>query len=204
PHVRFIPNRGAMLTRDLVRELVDDRYPMFAIDKQGRSGLETTWAAGRIGKRGRGMFPDRPVALITSVGPEHHATRWKDSVADPHELRSWIVDGFVHGANPWFTKFKAQCFDIRWVEPIADAYRLHARAEPVYAATRPTAEVAILDNVALDPARPWGAHAAPTAHEDGFYQALITARIPFEYIAAEELSADRLRGIRVLVLPQCR
>ncbi len=203
PHVRFIPNRGAMLTRDLVRELVDDRYPMFAIDKQGRSGMEASWAAGRIGKRGRGMFPDRPIALITSVGPEH-GHRWKDSVADPHELRAWIVDGFVHGTNPWFTKFKAQCFDTRWVEPIAEAYRLHARCEPLYAITQPTAEVAILDNVALDASRPGGGYAVPTAHEDGFYQAMITARIPFGYVAAEELSAERLRGIRLLVLPQCR
>ncbi|WP_152360143.1 alpha-amylase family protein [Microlunatus speluncae] len=204
PHVRFIPNRGAMLTRDLSRELIDDRYPMFFIDKQGRSGLEASWAPGRIGKRSRGMFPDRPVCLITSVGPEHHATRWKDAVADPHELRAWIVDGFVHGADPWFTKFKAQCFDTRWVEPIAEAYELHERCEPLYSITEPTAEVAILDNVALDPTRPWGGYATPTTHEDGFYQALVAARIPFGYLAAEELRPDRLHGVKVLVLPQCQ
>ncbi|WP_233493690.1 alpha-amylase family protein [Desertihabitans brevis] len=202
PHVRFIPNRGAMLTRDLVRELVDDRYPMFFVDKQGRSGTEAAWTPGRIGKRTRGLFPDRPVALITSVGPESPVLRWKDSVADGHELRSWIVDGFVQGALPWFTKFKAECFDTRWVEPVAEAYQLHERCEPLLSRLPVTAEVAVLDTQTRSSTNPWASHGAPSSHEDGFYQALVEARIPFEYVADEALTTERLRDVRVLVLPR--
>ena len=202
PHVRFIPNRGAALTRDLVHELVDDRYPMFFVDKQGRSGIEPAWTPGRIGKRARGLYPDRPVALITSVGPEHAEYRWKDSVADPHETRALIVDGFAQGALPWFTKFKAECFDTRWVAAVTDAFRLHEKCEPVLSRLRHTAEVAVLDARPQAKATPWspGAH---SAHEDGIYQALIEARIPFEYIAEEVLDSDRLSGFEVLILPAC-
>ncbi|WP_210768968.1 family 10 glycosylhydrolase [Ruania alkalisoli] len=201
PHVRFIPNRGAALTRDLVHELVDDRYPMFFVDKQGRSDLEPAWTPGRIGKRARGLYPDRPVALITSVGPEHHELRWKDSVADPEETKALVVDGFAQGALPWFTKFKAENFDDRWVQPIVDAYRLHERCEPVIGRLRYTAEVAILDSRGTAGRTPWTPPPGREAHEDGVYQALLEARIPFEYVADEALSADRLAGIRVLVLP---
>jgi putative glycosyl hydrolase-like family 6 (GHL6) protein len=201
-HVRFLPNRGAMLTRDLVRDLVDDRYPMFIVDKQGRWGAEASWSPGRIGKRSRGLFPERPVALITSVGPESHEIRWKDAVDSPQELTSWIVDGFAHGAMPWFTKFKAECFDTRWVEPIAAAMRLHEQCEPVLSRLTPTAEVVVLDSPRSNGLNPWAAHSGrATAHEDGFYQALVEARIPFEYLADEALSAERLAGARVLVLP---
>jgi len=203
PHARFIPNRGQMLTRDLVRAIVDDRYPMFFIDKQGRSGLEAAWSPGRIGKRSRGMFPGRPVALITSVGPEHHDLRWKDSVGSPAETVSYIVDGFVHGARPWFTKFKAECFDTRWVAPVVQAFRLHELLEPRLG--RPdAAEVAILDNVRLDPQNPWAAYNLATSDEDGVYQALVEARVPFGYVADQELSAGRLAGVKLLVLPSCR
>lgn len=203
PHVRFIPNRGAMLTRDLVRELVDDRYPMFFIDKQGRSLSEAIWAPGRIGKRSRGMFPDRPVSLITSVGPEHHAYRWKDSVADPTEVLTWMVDGFVHGALPWYTKFNAHSFDTRWVQPVSEAFALQSATEELFSSMEITAQVVVLDNLRIDPHSPFGAYATPTPDEDGFYQALVEARIPFDYVADQELSLERLSGYDVLLLPNC-
>ena len=117
-----------LLTRDLDRAIVDDHYPAFFIDKQGRTGSEAIWAAGRVGKRSRGMFPDRPVSLITSVGPEHHQHRWKDSVSAPEETKAWIVDGFAQGANPWFTKFNAAVPDTRWIAPVVEAFGLHARS----------------------------------------------------------------------------
>ncbi len=66
------------------------------------------WYAGRVGKRIKGVFPDRPINLTTSVGPEQHTHRWKDSVDAPDELVTSIVNGFIHGADPWFTKFNAR------------------------------------------------------------------------------------------------
>jgi hypothetical protein len=206
PHVRFIPNRGANLTRDLVREMVEDRYPMFFVDKQGRSGVEAAWEPGRIAKRARGLYPDRPVALITSVGPEHHDRRWKDSVADPEETLGLIVDGFAQGALPWFTKFKAECFDTRWVAPVVEAFRLHERCEPVLGRLGRTAQVALLDTRtpanATDPFST-SYELERTRHENGVYQALLEARVPFEYVAGEALTTERLAGVRVLVLPAC-
>ncbi len=201
PHVRFIPNRGAALTRDLDRDLVEDRYPMFFVDKQGRSDIEPSWTPGRIGKRARGLYPERPVALITSVGPEDHELRWKDSVADPHETKGLVVDGFAQGALPWFTKFKAECFDDRWVAPMAEAFQLHRRVDAAIGHLRHTADVALLDCVNRAGATPFGHGHGGGPHEDGVYQALVEARIPFEYIAEEALTLERLEDITVLVLP---
>lgn len=201
PNVRFIPNRGANLTRDLVRELVDDRYPMFFIDKQGRSDTEASWVPGRVAKRARGLYPDRPLALITSVGPEDNGRRWKDSVSSPEETISLIVDGFVHGARPWFTKFKAEVFDDRWVEPVCEAFTLHRVSQRYLSGLVYDQEVLMLDS--QQPRKTQG-HSTPRAdHEDGFYHALVQARIPFAYISGEALSRERLRGCKVLVLPAC-
>ncbi|MGW6503274.1 family 10 glycosylhydrolase [Nonomuraea angiospora] len=198
PHARFIPNLGAFAARDLEPELVRRVYPLFVVDKQGRSGIEAPWVAGRVAKRSRGLFPDRPIGLIASVGPEHHQHRWKDSVAPPEEVRTWIVDGFAQGAFPWFTKFNATVSDPRWVPAVVEAFDLHARLEPVLSALPITAEVALLDPGRAGKLVPGAAHTFPD--EDGFYQALVEARIPFELLADQMLTAERLRPYKVLVL----
>ncbi|WP_170945330.1 family 10 glycosylhydrolase [Rhodococcoides fascians] len=202
PRSSFIPNRGARMVRDLNSELVKGMYPAFFIDKQGRSPREAIWAAGRVGKRARGVFPDRPVSLISSVGPENHQHRWKDSVASGAELQAWIVDGFVHGATPWFTKFNARVPDARWVEPIAHAFGLHEKAEALYGTKTPTARVAIFD--AITPAgadSPTGGYMSEDSSEDGLCQALLEARIPFEYIDGDALTDRRIHQFTVVVVP---
>ncbi len=201
PSASFIPNRGAMLLRDLDAEVVGPYYPAFFVDKQGRHPGEAIWVAGRVGRRSRGSFPDRPVSLITSVGPEHHLHRWKDSVNSAAELKTWIVEGFVNGATPWFTKFSASIHDDRWIEPIADAFNLHATVEPVFEQTRPVADVAMLDSVAVDDRTPSGAYSAESPSENGFYQALLDARIPFEYIDANHVRTADLQDFLVVVIP---
>ena len=102
------------------------------------------WKAGRNAKRMRATFRERPVVLITSVGPEE-VHRWKDAVTTGAEIASWIGDGATHGLRPWFTKFNGCVPDDRWVQPVVDAFALHAAMEPVLHAMAPTAEIAILD-----------------------------------------------------------
>jgi hypothetical protein len=194
PHARFVPNMGALAARDLARDLAEPVAPLFIVDKQGRHGIEAPWAAGRNGKRNRGVFPDRPVQLITSVGPEHRY-RWKDSVAPPEETKTWIVDGFAHGAQPWFTKFNASIPDQRWVQPVVEAFNLHATVEPVLRELRPTAEVALLDATRTGQLR-----AGDNDHDDGFYQGLVEARVPFEFVSDQVMSLERLQAFKVVVL----
>lgn len=194
PQARFVPNLGALAARDLAQDLAEPVAPLFIIDKQGRHGIEAPWAAGRNGKRNRGVFPDRPVRLITSVGPEHKY-RWKDSVAPGEETKTWIVDGFAQGALPWFTKFNASVPDRRWVQPIIDAFTLHASVEPVLRDLRITAEVAL-----LDPTRTGQLRAGDNDHEDGFYHALVEARVPFEFVSDQAMTAERLSAFKVVVL----
>lgn len=196
PHARFIPNLGSIAARDLDRDMLVRHFPFFLIDKQGRSGVEAPWSAGRNGKRSRAVFRDRPVGLITSIGPEHHQHRWKDSVAPGAETATWIVDGFAQGAFPWFTKFNGMVPDPRWIRPVAEAFELHERLEPEFAGRRITADVALLEAAGPEAARTGG-----RAHEEGFYHALVEARIPFELVAEQNLTVDELSQFKVLVLP---
>ena len=200
PSARFIPNLDAYTVNELDRATVDARCPVFLIDHQGREGLQTPLAAGREAKRCRGIIRDRPVGLITSVGPESSVFRWKDSVNAPDEIRTWAADGILHGAFPWFTKFNGKVPDPRWVEPVTDVFELHRTIAPVLENMEAVRDVLLVDSgnelaeTTLD--------SEPGAAElSGFYHALTESRIPFEHIAASALTADALRGCRVLVLP---
>ena len=122
--------------------LIEKHCPFLVVDDQGRRGVEPIWAAGRNGKRMRATFRDRPVVLITSIGPEEEH-RWKDSVTTGPEMEAWITNGAVHGMLPWFTKFNGCVPDDRWVQPVADAFALHARLEPVLGGMTPVAEIAL-------------------------------------------------------------
>ncbi|OZM82100.1 alpha-amylase family protein [Pseudonocardia sp. MH-G8] len=190
PHARFIPNLGSLAVHELDRDLIERHYPFFVLDRQGREGIEAPWAAGRNAKRSRGAFRDRPVGLISSVGPEHPGHRWKDSVASPAEIRMWIADGVAQGAFPWFTKFNGTVPDDRWVAPVVEAFGQHATVEPVLSRMRVTADVALFD----------AAEPGDDAHDDGFYQALVEAGIPFEFVSGARFTAEELGRFRVLVL----
>lgn len=200
PHASFIPNMGGASLMEFDLSLIEKHCPFLVVDDQGRRGVEPIWAAGRNGKRMRATFRDRPVVLITSIGPEEEH-RWKDSVTTGTEMEAWITNGAVHGMLPWFTKFNGCVPDDRWVQPVADAFALHARLEPVLGSMTPVAEIALLDPATT--LRHW-AHedrAVPEAEAMGGYHALIEARLPFEMISDQALSAEALDAFRVVVIP---
>lgn len=196
PTVRFIPNLGSFAARELDASVASNHVPFFLVDHQARNEGEAQWAAGRDAKRTRSIYPDKPVGLISSVGPESHGYRWKDSVNASAETVTWIVDGFVHGAFPWFTKFAARVHDPRWIPAVEKAFQLHRRAAPLWQDARPAAEVCVWD---VD-----GPHVSESVREagKGIYQALVELRVPFEYV--NERSQHRLMApeTRLVILPE--
>ena len=92
------------------------------------------------------------------------------------------MDGFAAGANPWFTKFNARIVDDRWIAPVAHAFGLHALVERNVPTDRAAPEVCILDSVSIDDADVFASYTARFLDEDGFYHALVEARIPFGYV----------------------
>ncbi|MBB3950110.1 family 10 glycosylhydrolase [Aureimonas jatrophae] len=199
PHTSFIPNMGSVSLTEFDLGMIERYCPFLCIDDQGRRGTEPVWMAGRNGKRIRGAFPERPTVLITSIGPEEEH-RWKDSVTTGPEMRAWIDNGTTQGLLPWFTKFNGVVPDTRWIEPVSQSFALHAALEPVASRMRPTAEIAI-----LDPATTLRHHGLDTrksaeADDFGVYMALFEARLPFEMISDQRMTAAELDRFRVVIL----
>lgn len=201
PNASFIPNMGGASLMEFELSLIEKHCPFLVVDHQGRDGTEAIWKAGRNGKRIRATFRDRPVVLITSVGPEDHRNRWKDSVTTGPEIEAWITDGAMHGMLPWFTKFNGVVPDGRWISPVADAFDLHATVEPLLANSSPATEIAVLDATTTLRHHDWNDRAAAEADELGVYHALVEAGLPFEFISDHAMTPEMLDRFRVVILP---
>ena len=199
PHASFIPNMGSASLQEFDLSIIERHCPFLVVDHQARQGVELAWSAGRAGKRMRAGFPDRPAVLITSVGLEEN--RWKDSVQTGDEIELWVDDGTVQGMGAWFTKFNGVIPDTRWIEPMAEAFGRHADLAEAFASTRPTAEIALIDPATTHRLFPREEHGRAEVHDLGVYHALVEARLPFEMISDQGLTAENLSRFRVVVLP---
>jgi hypothetical protein len=199
PNSSFIPNMSGASLMEFDLSVITKHCPFLVVDHQGRKGMEVGWSAGRNGKRIRGNFADRPVVLITSIGPEEEY-RWKDAVTSGEEMQLWINNGTTHGLYAWFTKFNGVVPDKRWVEPVAEAFGLQAAVEPVISSMQPTAEIAVVDpSTTLRHWAPEDRHSAEK-HDLGFYHALVEARLPFELLSDQVLTKENLDRFKVIIL----
>ena len=201
PHASFIPNMGGASLMEFDLALIEKHCPFLVVDNQGRNGTEPVWMAGRDAKRIRATFRDRPVVLITSIGPENPVRRWKDAVTTGPEMQAWIDDGTAHGMLPWFTKFNGVLPDTRWIDPVADSFGLHATLESALSDTAPACEIAILDATTTLRQHDWTDRAAAEADEHGFYHALVEAKLPFEFVSDHAMTDAMLDRFRLLILP---
>jgi len=200
PHARFIPNSGgAQGLLDMKR--IGAKSQILFADRQARRGLMPAWSNGRNGKEFRATMGRKPIGGIFSVGVEE-PYRWKDSVQNPAETRLFVADGVANGLRPWFTKFNGMIYDPRWLEPVADMYRMYHAWEKYLRNKRPLARVGMVYSQ-----QTWfnygGAHAKKTVedHAQGMYHALVEARIPFEMVHDGLLDAEHTCQFKTLILP---
>lgn len=201
PNARFIANSGGGATSSLDMKTIGELAVFLAADRQARRGLMAPWAAGKNGKEYRATMGMKPVAGIFSVGVEE-PYRWKDSVQNEAEIRIWTADAAANGMRPWFTKFRAVLEDRRWLKTVERIYDWHWRNERYLRNIRPLARVGLV--YSQQTAKFYGGDRAryrTEDHIDGFYHALIEARIPFEMVHDRLLDASHVEPFRVLILP---
>ena len=128
--------------------------------------------------------------------------RWKDSVQSPAEIRLFVADGVANGLRPWLTKFCGMVYDPRWLQPVAEMYRLYHAWEPYLRNEAPVARVGLVYSQ-----QTWAHYGAERAeqkvedHTRGLYHALVEARIPFEMVHDGLLDEAHLAPFKTLILP---
>jgi hypothetical protein len=198
PDSCVIPNTGGGATSSLDMKKIGELAPTLMADRQARSGLMTPWAIGMNAKEYRATMGTKPIVGIFSVGVEE-PYRWKDSVQSGEEIRLWVADLVANGMRPWFTKFGAVLRDERWLKPVEDIYRRLAGWEKYLRNECPLARVGVVYSQQTS----WfGGNANRVEdHIHGWYQALIEARLPFEFVHDRLLDDAHIRQFKTLILP---
>ncbi len=196
PDSCVIPNTGGGATSGLDMKRIGELAPTLMADRQARHGLMAPWAIGMNAKEYRAAMGNKPIVGIFSVGVEE-PYRWKDSVQSPAEIRLWVADLVANGMRPWFTKFGAVLRDERWLKPVEQIYRRLAGWEKYLRNERPLARVAVVYSQQTG----WFVGNKIEEHILGWYQALIEARIPFEFVHDRLLDSAELDRFKTLILP---
>lgn len=199
PDSCVIPNTGggAGSGMDMVR--ISELAPTLMADHQARRGVMPPWANGKRGKEFRATMGRKPIVGIFSVGLEE-PYRWKDSVQNGEEIRLWAINGIANGLRPWFTKFAGSINDPRWLKPVEDVYRWCATNERYLRNERPLARVGLV----YSQQTAWFVPADRGSRDDaadGWYHALVEARVPFEMVHDRLLDAEHLAAFKTLILP---
>jgi hypothetical protein len=196
PDSCVIPNTGGGATSSLDMKKIGELAPTLMADRQARRGLMAPWAIGMNAKEYRAAMGMKPIVGIFSVGLEE-PYRWKDSVQSGAEIQLWVADLVANGMRPWFTKFGGVLHDERWLKPVEDIYRRLAGWEKYLRNECPLARVGVV----YSQQTAWFVGNKVEDHINGWYQALIEARIPFELVHDRLLDAAHVSQFKTLILP---
>ena len=201
PDSCVIPNGGGGATSSLDMSYIGKLAPTLIADRQARRGVMPPWMNGKNAKEFRAAMGRKPIVGIFSVGLEE-PYRWKDSVQNAEEIRLWALDGIANGLRPWFTKFAGAIHDPRWLKPVEELYVWCAANEKYLRHERPLARVGVV----YSQQTAWfvsGERIRESVEDagNGWHQALVEARVPFEMVHDRLLDAEHLANVKTLILP---
>jgi hypothetical protein len=196
PDSCVIPNTGGGAMSSLDMRRIGELAPTLIADRQARRGLAVPWANGKSAKEFRSTMGRKPIVGIFSVGLEE-PYRWKDSVQSAPEFQLWAADGVANDLRPWVTKFSGTLHDERWLKPVETLYRRYAAWEKYLRNERSLARVGLVYSQQTG----WFHGGKPEDHIDGWYQAMIEARVPFEMVHDRLLTWENIAPFKTLVLP---
>ena len=182
-------------------------------DHQGRTGNIPIWDVTQQGRVSYAIMKTKPVTNVvgSKSGP------WRHSAKTPLELEMWLAGCVASGMVPWFVWLGGVVHDKRCLETGERFYRWIAhhreRFNNVDSITNLGVVLSQKNNALyrMPPPLQFG-YGSKSTHEvreksnpidylQGVYYALIRARIPFDFVHEEDLSAESLAKYSVLILP---
>jgi hypothetical protein len=177
----------------------------YTADNQSRSGVVApVWQDAQQVKFARALMGDRSVAAVSASYGRAGRVSWRQATDTSAEPSFRMAQTAAAGGILWYhwlgleQGFKD---DRRWQTPGRDFLSWHAKNDAHFHNQRSLASVAIV----VSP-RSLNLYKAPYSedradHLEGFYAALVEARIPFDFVHEQDINQERLSQYAALILP---
>jgi putative glycosyl hydrolase-like family 6 (GHL6) protein len=174
----------------------------FNADHQGRSGDTPIWDCAQQGRVAQSVMNGRPITNVTGSYSNSQPT-WRHISKPAVEMTMWMAQTTASGMVPWFHWLGGAPEDTRWQAVGRDFFTWLAREEPHFRNVQSIAAIAV-----LYPQRTIAFYRAgmrervtTTDYLQGLYYALLEGRFLFDFVHEDDLTADRLRRYRALLIP---
>lgn len=157
------------------------------------------WWPGIQAKYLASLAPDKPRWMTAS----YFYPWWRLYASPEAENRPWIAQQFANGVNTWLhiNGGYSDLFDRRGLAPMREVLRRLERWERYFDGARSVARVALIFSRHTQDNYGGGKpHARYLDFVRGWYCALLEAHIPFDVISDKQITFERLRAYKTLVL----